>query len=195
MATQPDDSSSVWSHRLTGELDASDARASALAKGLTTRQLSWTSRPGVWSVGQCLEHLCVANHVYLQAIDHALVGQRVTVVEEIAPTWFGRWFIRRYIEPSADTARARAPRKIAPGARVDPSIVDRFFASNDEARRVIARASHHDVNRIRFVNPFIPLLRFTVGTGLEILTAHERRHLLQAERVRESRDFPRRDSA
>jgi hypothetical protein len=132
--------------------------------------------------------------VYLQAIDHALVGQRVTVVEEISPTWFGRWFIRRYIEPSADTARARAPRKIVPGKRLDPSIVDRFFASNDEARRVIARAGHHDVNRIRFVNPFIPLLQFTVGTGLEILTAHERRHLLQAERVRESRNFPRVDS-
>jgi hypothetical protein len=118
----------------------------------------------------------------------------VTVVEEIALTRFGRWFIRRYIEPSADTTRARAPRKIAPGAMVDAAILERFFASNDAARLLIARAGHHDVNRIRFVNPFVPLLRFTVGTGLEILTRHQRRHLLQAERVKELRDFPREDS-
>ena len=37
---------------------------------------------------------------------------------------------------------------------------------------------------IRFRNPFIPLLRFTVGTGLEIVAKHESRHLLQAEGVR-----------
>ena len=118
----------------------------------------------------------------------------VIVVEEIAVTRFGRWFIRRYIEPSAETARARAPRKIAPGAMVDAAILDRFFAGNDETRLVIARAGHHDVNRIRFVNPFVPLLRFTVGTGLEIVTGHQRRHLLQAERIKELRDFPREDS-
>jgi hypothetical protein len=50
--------------------------------------------------------------------------------------------------------------------------------------------SPYDVNRIRFRNPFIPVLRFTVGTGLEILSNHQRRHLLQAERVRESLEFP-----
>lgn len=48
----------------------------------------------------------------------------------------------------------------------------------------------YDVNPIRFKNPFIPGLRFSVGTGPEVLTRHERRHLLQAERIRESPEFP-----
>jgi len=48
----------------------------------------------------------------------------------------------------------------------------------------------YDVNRIRFKNPFVPLIRFTVGTGLEIVSQHESRHLLQAERIRESPGFP-----
>jgi hypothetical protein len=43
-----------------------------------------------------------------------------------------------------------------------------------------------------FRNPFVPLIRFTVGTGLEILSKHERRHLLQAERIRESPNVPER---
>jgi len=45
-----------------------------------------------------------------------------------------------------------------------------------------ARASPYGVNRIRYKSFFIPVLRFTVRTGLEIVTKHQSRHLLQAER-------------
>ena len=51
-------------------------------------------------------------------------------------------------------------------------------------------AASRIVNRIRFKNPFIPMLRFTMGTGFEIVSKHQSRHLLQAERVRESVNFP-----
>jgi hypothetical protein len=47
------------------------------------------------------------------------------------------------------------------------------------------------VNRIRYRNPFIPLLRFTVGAALEIIAKHTSRHLLQAEGVRQDMSFPR----
>jgi hypothetical protein len=179
-----------WSLRLIAELDAADARAIAVARGLDAGQLNWTPRPGAWGVGQCLDHLCVASDVYLPAIAQALTDDHAGVVEEITPGWLAQWFIRNYIEPSADTRRARAPRKIAPAAAVDAAVLDRFLRNNEEARRVIARASAYDVNRLRFRNPFIPLLRFTVGSGFEILSRHERRHLLQAEAVRAAPGFP-----
>jgi len=47
-----------------------------------------------------------------------------------------------------------------------------------------------DFNRVRFRNPFVPLLRFTVGTGLMIINAHDRRHLWQAQRVKEFEGYP-----
>jgi hypothetical protein len=52
-------------------------------------------------------------------------------------------------------------------------------------RDLVRCAGAYDINRIRFRNPFIPLLRFTVGTGLEIVWRHQRRHLLQAERIKQ----------
>ena len=164
-------------------LEAADQRAIALAQRLGPHQLNWKRAPDAWSVGQCLEHLCVANEVYLAAISASLANRDVSVVQEITPGWFGRWFIRNYIEPSSESKRARAPKKITPGATVDPAILERFLRSNERARDVIRRAKDYDVNRIRFRNPFIPVIRFTVGTGLEILTRHQRRHLLQAERL------------
>jgi hypothetical protein len=176
----------AWSERLLSEFDAADARAIAIAKALTVKQLNWRPTAGSWSVGQCLDHLATTNEVYGAAISRSLNGKPRGIVQEITPGWFGAWFIRKYIEPSAATTRARAPRKAAPRQELDASILDHFLATNNQVRDLVRRASHHDVNRIRFRNPFIPVIRFTVGTGLEILTRHERRHLLQAERIGES---------
>jgi hypothetical protein len=187
MASKPDEALPAWSVRLLSQLDAADVRATAVAGTLTTEQLNWRPNPAAWSVGQCLEHLCVANEVYCRAMSPALAGRPHAPVQEITPGWFGRWFIRNYIEPSPTTRRAPAPKKIRPTAtQVDSSVLDRFLASNRTARELVRRAARYDVNRVRFPNPFVPMIRFTVGTGLEILTKHERRHLLQAERVRES---------
>ena len=172
-----------WCRRLISELGAADVRATVLVKPLALRQLNWAPGPGEWSVGQCIEHLCVTNDVYGRAIADSLTGRPPGTSEEITPGWFGRWFIRNYIEPSAQTKRRRAPGKVRPAAQVELSVLDRFVTGNEQMRALIRRAASYDVNRIRIRNPFVPVIRFTVGTGLEILTRHQRRHLLQAERI------------
>ena len=177
--------STAWGRQLVAELQASDQRAMALARGLSVEQLNWKPRPESWSVGQCLEHLCISGEVYIQPITAALKNQPPSPVERITPGWFGAWFIRNYIAPS--TKKAKAPKKITPVlSAVEPSILDRFLAMNRDVRALIERAEPYDVNRIRFVNPFVSIIRFTVGTGFEIISKHEMRHLLQAERVWQS---------
>ena len=180
----------AWRLRLNTEFDAADQQAKELVMGLSAEQLNWQPQPGAWSVGQCLEHLCAANEIYLPPMSSSLVNRRASAVHEITPGWFGRWFITNYIEPSARSKRARAPKKIVPHVHVELSILDRFLRSNDGIRQLVREASNYDVNHIRFVNPFVPLIRFTVGTGFEILSKHERRHLLQAERVKQDPAFP-----
>jgi len=180
-----------WCLRLTSELDAADARATAIMKDLSIAQLNWKAGPDAWSVGQCLEHLCLSNEVYVEPMAEALNGGRAGPVAEITPGWFGRWFIRKYIEPTTQKKRARAPRRAVPVAhQLDLTILDRFIASNAKIRNIITRAQRYDVNRVRFKNPFVPLIRFTVGTGFQIIARHNHRHLLQAERVSQLPAFP-----
>lgn len=190
VTTQLDEASPLWCLRLISELNAADNRAIALAKALAPQQLNWNPSPGAWSIGQCLEHLYITNEVYLGPMSTSLKGRQSAVVQEITPGWLGRWFIRNYIEPSSKMKRVRAPRKIRPGAQIEPSVLDRLLISNHTARQLIHRARNQDVNHIRFRNPFIPVIRFTVGTGFEILSKHQQRHLLQAERIRDSLEFP-----
>ena len=190
VAPQADSRLPAWSVRLIGELDTTDRRASDLARGLSPAQLNWKPAENLWSVGQCLQHLFATNEVYVPAISNALDDRPPSPVQDITPGWFGRWFIRTYIEPSSRGKRARAPSKIAPAQHIDPSVLDLFLRSNQVVRDLVRRASAHDINRIRFRNPLIPLLRFTVGTGLEIVWRHQRRHLLQAERIKQTPTFP-----
>ena len=181
-----------WWVRLISEFDTADARAIALAKELSREQLNWKPEPGKWSIGQCLDHLRVGNETYCEAMAEALEGQSPSVVREIEVPAFGRWFIRKFIEPSPQSTRGRAPKKIKPAPEVDLSILDLYLATNKTTRDLIVRAKNYNVNHIRFKNPYLSVVRFTLGTGFEVLSAHQRRHLLQAERVKSSPDFPER---
>ena len=189
MPAASDNALPAWAARAIDELHASDRQATAVALGLDAEQLNQPPAPGSWSVGQCLEHLYIANEVYLPPMTQALVGQSASSVEQVTPGWFGRYFIRTYIDPTTQKARAKAPGKIRPAQRVDADILARFLRSNDAARDLVRRASAFDVNRIRFKNPFVGGIRFTVGTGIEIIWRHQRRHLLQAERARAGIDL------
>lgn len=192
MATPSQRPSPAWPARLNAALEANDARAKQLMAGLNAQQLNWQPQPGSWSVGQCLEHLCISNEVYLPAVASVLAGKPVSPVQEITPGWFARWFIRSFIEPSAQTKKARAPKKITPQAtQVELSILDRFLKSTQAIREIMRQAQELDVNRVRFKNPLIGIIHFTVGTGFEVLAGHQRRHLLQAERVKQSAEFSR----
>jgi hypothetical protein len=178
-----------WTSRIIAELKSVDRRAESVAKGLTPAQLNWHA-DGAWGVGQCLDHLRLTNEVYLPAISAALESAPGSKVEEIHLGGLSRWCIRKLIEPSPGGARARAPKKIVPAPQPRPDVLEAFLRSNEAVRELVARAGEYDVNRIRFRNPFIPLLRFTVGAGLEIVAKHQSRHLLQAERVRALAGFP-----
>ncbi len=189
MPAASDNALPAWAARAIDELHASDRQATAVALGLDAEQLNQPPAPGSWSVGQCLEHLYIANEVYLPPMTQALQGQSPSAVEQVTPGWFGRYFIRTYIDPTTQKARAKAPGKIRPAQRVDADILARFLRSNDAARDLVRHASAFDVNRIRFKNPFVGGIRFTVGTGIEIIWRHQRRHLLQAERARAGIDL------
>jgi hypothetical protein len=179
-----------WATRLLAELNASDQRAVALAQSLNLHQLNWKPGPGQWSVGQCLEHLAVTNDVYGAAIAAALEAAPQGFASEVHPGWFARYFIREYIAPREKQTRHKAPPKIRVTTDVDANILQRFLDTNRATRRLVDRATAVDVNRVRFKNPFVAWIRFTVGTGLEIISKHEQRHLNQAERVRNSPGFP-----
>jgi hypothetical protein len=58
------------------------------------------------------------------------------------------------------------------------------LATEGEVRGFLRDNAELDLAGIGFVNPFVWGLRWSIATGLHVITAHERRHLWQAWGVR-----------
>ena len=175
---------------LTVAYDAVERDARALVDGLSEGLGTWRSDPGRWSVAECLDHLATANRVYLSAMEPA--AQRALAEGRrrrgpAVPGVIGGWFVRSLEPPVKPHTKLRAPRAIRP--RLGPPLADaasRFFASQDEVRAFLRRYEGIDLTGVRFPNPFITGVRFSLATGLHVIAAHERRHLWQAWRVRQA---------
>lgn len=171
---------------LADAVDWADAQADALAGRLTDEEFFWAPDDGRrWSVALCLDHLAVANTVYGAAIREAVDRARAAGWRRTgpaAPGFFGRLFVAS-LEPPVKR-RTSAPTKIRPRpAASRGQTLDAYHAAHDGIRRLLEDAVAIDVNRATFRNPFIGLVRIKVSTALQVIAAHDRRHLWQAAQV------------
>jgi len=180
--------------RILDDLDASDRRAELLTAELTDAQFTWQPDGGTrWSVGQCLEHLAVANGLYGEAVRKAV--DRATLAGwtrkgPLAPGFVGQKFVNS-LEPPVKR-RVRAPTSIRPTSKLTRAdIMLRYREAHDRLRRAARDAAAIDANRATFRNPFLKVVKVRVSTALHIVSAHDRRHLWQAEQVIGHPDFPR----
>ena len=170
---------------LAAERD-SEALVAGLPEELGTRRLTLSS----WSIAECLDHLATANRVYLGAMIEP--AQRARIQGRIRrrpanPGFAGRLFLYTQEPPPRWGSKIRAPRKIRP--RVSPPLGDAFASfirSQVDVRDFLSENADLDLASIRFPNPFVPGVRFSLATGLHIIAAHDRRHLQQGWRVRRS---------
>jgi hypothetical protein len=173
---------------LRDQLDAAERDARSLVEDLAEERGCWRADAGSWSVAQCLDHLATTNQVYLSAMKEPANRARAAGRfrrRPALPGFVGRWFATKMEPPVKASSKMKTMRIIKPGA--SPSLADafaRFMTSQDEIRDYFGTNADLDLAGIRFPNPLVPGIRFSVATGLHVITAHERRHMWQAWRVR-----------
>src|SRR5215213_1821635 len=177
--------------RLLDELETNERRVQALVADLDDASLNWRPDDRSWSTAQCLDHLNVANRIYLEAMRPTIEDARREGKARrgpIRPGWFERWFVAN-LEPPPKR-KLRAPKKIIPAFRGEKeALLAEFRRLHAEASALLRDAAGLDLG-VRFPNPFIPLVRFTVWTGFLVIPNTDRRHLWQAEQLRKNPGFP-----
>jgi hypothetical protein len=165
-------------------LDANARAARTLVDGLSEEDGRWRPAPDAWSVAECLDHLAVANRVYIEAMREPAARARAAGRVRRAPAlpgFLGRLFVNSLEPPAKSRTKRKAPGKIRP--RESPGLrdaFDAFIASQEPVRAFLREYANIDLVGIRFPNPFIGLIHFSLATGLHVIAAHERRHLWQA---------------
>jgi hypothetical protein len=173
---------------LQDQLDAAERDAEALVAGLSEEHGTRPADAGCWSVAECLDHLATGNRVYLRAMQEPADRARARGRHRrrpATPGWVGRLFVRTLEPPPTWWSKRKAPRSIRP--RAAPPLAETFasfVASQADVRRFLRANADLDLTGIRFPNPFVAGIRFSLATGFHVIAAHERRHLWQAWRVR-----------
>jgi hypothetical protein len=183
-----DEDSPADIRELHDQLEAAERDAAALVAGLSEAQGAGRVEAGSWSVAECLDHLATGNRVYLRAMQEPAKRARTSGRyrrRPARPGWVGRWFVFMLEPPPRWWSRLEAPRSIRP--RIAPPLAETFasfVASQADVRAFLSAHADLDLAGVRFPNPFVRGIYFSLATGLHVIAAHERRHLWQAWRAR-----------
>lgn len=167
------------------ELAAATARLEALVEGLPAG--GWGRRPagGGWSAGECIVHLNATTRAFLPVLADAV--ERAREHPPAGPRRLRRdplgWLLCRMLEPPA-RLKTRTAAPFVPAAAGEPAAeVAEWRRLQDELAALAESAAGLALDRVKVVSPFDPRARYSAYSALRILTAHQRRHLWQAERA------------
>ncbi|HKD45640.1 MAG TPA: DinB family protein [Candidatus Angelobacter sp.] len=171
---------------LQNELRDIRARAQALVDGLTAEELTRRPDPAKWSVAECLAHLNLTAVVVQRLISKGIERGRKEKLLGTGPFKLGtRGSLLIWIATPPPKFPIRAPRSVAPPVSIpDPGrLCQDFMKAQDEWAELWRQAEGLDLARINIGGFFSPF-RCHMSASFPWMMAHQRRHLLQAEKVK-----------
>lgn len=170
--------------QLSNELNQIRRRAEALVDGLTTDQLTRRPDPGKWSIAECLAHLNLTASVVQPLIAKCIAKGRREKRLGQGPFKLGvrgRFLI--WIAEPPPKFRIRAPKAVVPEVPiVNPAqLLPDFLRVQDEWQRLWNEAEGLNMAAIN-IGPLLSPFRCHLSASFHWMMAHQRRHLLQAER-------------
>jgi hypothetical protein len=160
---------------------------------LNAEQTNWKPSADQWSVAQCLDHLMATNRELFAVFDQTINGSKQTKLIErlpFLPGFFGRLMVK-VLAPDARQKFKAPPAAIPSASALDPGIVDRFVAHQQEAILKMKAIEKFNPARVIITSPFAGFMTYSLLDACRIIIVHERRHLAQAERVMTMNDFPK----
>lgn len=180
--------------RLAAELTEAQARMHRLAESVD--DATWTTRPpgNGWSMDECVAHLTLTNQRYLPileaAIDQAPTWNDDSQGRPAVPDRFRRdlagWLLSRMMEPPVRLRMPTAQPFVPQGPASRSATVAAFDATQAAILDRLRDMDGLNIMAIRIRSPFNQSLRYSTWSALCILAAHERRHIWQAEQVRDA---------
>ena len=169
-------------------LDLKEARrrAQELVDGLSSEQLLIRPQPDKWSIAECLAHLNVTAGTVQSLMAKAIKRGKQEKKFGAGPFSIGpKGRLLVWIAEPPPKFRIRAPKGVRPPARIDDplQLLPAFLKSQDEWERLMREQQGLHLGKIKIgalTSPF----RARLAAALPWMMAHQRRHLLQAEKVK-----------
>lgn len=162
--------------------------AERLVAGLDTGQFNLAPAAGRWSIAQCLVHLNLVDGPDLEPMARAIAEGRRKGMTGAGVFRYGpitSWFVR-LLEPESKF-KAKSPRAFVPSSNEDPeTALGEFVRIQNRLGELLVEANGLDLVRVKTPTPVASWVKVSLGQRFRMIAAHDRRHLQQAWRVRET---------
>ena len=175
---------------IKNQLDAVSQKAISVVNDVSLERLKQRPQPDRWSIAECIAHLSLSSQAEIEEIDDVIAQsppQKISIEKEFKMDLLGR-FLKWSLEPppmffsKIKTTKDFQPINVEPLDRVLPT----FLNLQEELKTRADRGNNLPLDRIKVVSPFNRKVKYNLFSFFHILLAHERRHLWQAEKVKEA---------
>jgi hypothetical protein len=182
---------------LIAEFDANVSHLEGVTVGLSREQFNWRPAEGAWSIGECVSHLNIANGGDIAPLRAAIESGRAGGMTGAGPYRYG-FLSNKFIGTLGlpVTTKLKAPKVYVPPADSEPAAtIAEYRRVSAELRKLASSADGLNLAKVKTAMPALPavlrpFVRMPLGARLTLITTHDRRHLWQAEQVRNHPRFP-----
>lgn len=158
---------------------------------LTSNQLNWKTNPDSWSVGECLSHLVNSNKLYLNKFNSILNSQTTGKQKEFP---YKQTILGTMITKGVDPANVKTTKTFKVffpnSSNIEQSILDDYVKTSKDLISFTEKMKHFDLKKRKFSSPVNFFIRLNLGDPLIFIPKHDERHLNQAEKVKNHKEFP-----
>ena len=170
--------------QLRAEAIESRNRIASIVRPLDPAKIHEHPEPNGWSIGQVLEHLCVADERYEQPLAHLLA----TAPKDTAAgdrEWKSSLIGGLIAEPMRKPRKLKAPKVFEPGPTPRNGVVEELITREMEFVEAMDGAQNYDWRALRIGSPALPSWapKMNLGDGFRIHILHLTRHSHQIERL------------
>ncbi len=166
-------------------------RAANTFSHLSENQFNWKPQIDKWSVGECISHLVNTNNLYLTKIENILSS--VSFGEEkdypYKQSIIGR-FLAKGVDPANDRKTKTFKVFFPASSNIQKNIIDELVNSLKKFIDFSQKMLSLDLRKYKLSSPANSLIKLNLGDPLIIIPLHDDRHLNQAERVMNQKEFP-----
>jgi hypothetical protein len=170
--------------RCAQDIKEARLRAQSLVSGLLPEQFTKQPEPGKWSVAECILHLNTTAEIVQSLMEKAIAGGKRNNIVGRGPFSIGpKGRLLVLIAEPPPKFRIRAPKNVRPPAVIDDpgKLLPDFMKAQDEWERLMREQEGLDLAGIKVGQG---AFRMRLAAALPWMMAHQRRHLLQAEKVK-----------
>jgi hypothetical protein len=167
---------------LKQQLDVVSSDVRKLTEFLPDAHLQQRPKNGGWAIAECIQHLTATNLLYLPILDVSL-KQAPAGSGPYKMDWRGRllkWVMEPPYRSKVKTIASLEP-EIENSGRVLPD----FLASQQQFLQAMERWKGRALDKVVITSPFSKRFRYNIYSLFNVVAAHQRRHVWQAQCVKD----------